>query len=184
MSPAPAPADDGDAAHLVAGTRLPDIALPSTLGGEINLGTWQGSAIIYVYPWTGRPGLADPQGWDEIAGAHGSTPETAGFRDRYARFLELGVEVFGLSTQDTEHQLELSVRLGLPFPLLSDAAFRMQKTLRLPTFEAGGAPYLRRLTLYVCDGRIGHLFYPVHPPEAHAVEVLDWLEPTRRRGGA
>ena len=141
-------------------------------------------AIIYVYPWTGRPGLADPQGWDEIAGAHGSTPETAGFRDRYARFLELGVEVFGLSTQDTEHQLELSVRLGLPFPLLSDAAFRMQKALRLPTFEAGGAPYLRRLTLYVCDGRIGHLFYPVHPPEAHAVEVLDWLEPTRRRGGA
>ena len=43
----------------------------------------------------------------------------------------LGVEVFGLSTQDMEHQLELSVRLGVPFPLLSDAAFRVQKALRL-----------------------------------------------------
>ncbi len=184
MSPAPAPADDGRAAHLVPGTRLPDIALPSTRGGEVNLGTLPEAAIIYVYPWTGRPGLADPQGWDDIAGAHGSTPETAGFRDAYVAFQALGIEVFGLSTQDTEHQLELSTRLAVPFPLLSDAAFRVQKALRLPTFEAGGAPYLRRLTLYVRDGRIGHVFYPVHPPEAHAVEVLAWLDPSRRRGGA
>jgi hypothetical protein len=69
MSPAPAPADDVGAAHLVPGTRFPDIALPATLGGEINLVTWQGSAIVYVYPWTGRPGLADPPGWDDIPGA-------------------------------------------------------------------------------------------------------------------
>jgi peroxiredoxin len=184
MSPAPAPADDGGAAHLVPGTRFPDIALPATLGGEINLVTWQGSAIVYVYPWTGRPGLADPPGWDDIPGAHGSTPETAGFRDAHVAFQALGIEVFGLSTQEFEHQLELSARLGVPFPLLSDAAFRVQKALRLPMFEAGGAPYLRRITLYVRDGRIGHVFYPVHPPEAHAVEVLAWLEPTRRRGGA
>jgi peroxiredoxin len=175
MSPNSVPADDGGAAHLVPGTRLPDIALPSTLGGEINLGTLRGAAIIYVYPWTGRPGLADPQGWDDIAGAHGSTPETAGFRDAYVAFQALGIEVFGLSTQDTEHQLELSARLGVPFPLLSDAAFRVQKALRLPTFEAGRTPYLRRLTLYVRDGRIGHVFYPVHPPETDASEVLAWL---------
>ena len=85
-----APVDDGGAAHLVPGTRLPDIALPSTRGGEINLGTRPGAAIVYVYPWTGRPGLADPPGWDDIAGAHGSTPETAGFRDHYATFPALG----------------------------------------------------------------------------------------------
>ena len=84
--------------------------------------------------------------------------------------------MFGLSTQDTEHQHELSVRLGVPFPLLSDAAFRVQKALRLPTFETGGAPYLRRLTLYVRDGSVGHVFYPVHPAETHAGEVLGWLQ--------
>jgi peroxiredoxin len=175
MSPNSMPVDDGGAAHLVPGTLLPDIALPSTRSGEVNLGTLPGAAIIYVYPWTGRPGLADPQGWDDIAGAHGSTPETAGFRDAYVAFQALGIEVFGLSTQDTEHQLELSARLGVPFPLLSDAAFRVQKALRLPTFEAGRTPYLRRLTLYVRDGRIGHVCYPVHPPETHASEVLAWL---------
>lgn len=170
-----APVDDGGAAHLVCGAILPDIALPSTSGGEINLGTRPDRAIVYVYPWTGRPGLPDPPGWDDIAGAHGSTPETAGFRDHYARFRALGVEVFGLSTQDTAYQRELSSRLGVPFAILSDETFRLQKALRLPTFAAGGTPYLKRLTLYVRYGRIGHVFYPVHPPETHAAEVLDWL---------
>ena len=184
MSPAPAPADDGGAAHLVPGTRLPDLALSSTRGGEVSLGSLPGAAIVYVYPWTGRSGLADPPGWDDIAGAHGSTPETAGFRDHYARFRELGVEVFGLSTQDIEHQQELSVRLGVPFAILSDAAFRVQKALRLPTFAAGGTLYPRRLTLYVRDGSVGHVFYPVHPPETHAGEVLAWLQAAGARSTA
>ena len=170
-----APVDDGGDAHLVPGASLPDIALPSTLGGEVNLGTRPGAAIVYVYPWTGRPGLPDPPGWDDIVGAHGSTPETAGFRDQYAGFRALGVEMFGLSTQDTAHQRELSSRLGVPFALLSDEKFQLQRALRLPTFPAGGTPYLKRLTLYVREGRIGRVFYPVHPPEAHAAEVLDWL---------
>jgi len=170
----PAPVDDGGAAHLRPGTELPDLALPSTLGGEVNLREVR-EAIAYIYPWTGRPGVADPPGWDDIPGAHGSTPETAGFRDHYPRFQTLGVAVLGVSAQDTAHQSELSSRLGVPFALLSDEAFRLQKALRLPTFPAGGKPYLKRLTLYVRDGRIAHTFYPVHPPETHAAEVLAWL---------
>ena len=171
--PTSPPTDDGGAAHLRG--MLPDIALASTLGDEVNLSKRAGAAIIYFYPWTGRPGLADPPGWDDIRGAHGSTPETEGFRDHYAGFGALGVEVLGVSTQSTAHQRELSDRLGIPFALLSDEEFRLQKALRLPTFDAGGRPYLKRLTLYVRDGRIGHVFYPVHPPETHAAEVLDWL---------
>jgi peroxiredoxin len=169
-----APVDDGGAAHL-RGAHLPGITLPSTLGGEVNLGTRPGAAIVYVYPWTGRPGLPDPPGWDDIAGAHGSTPETVGFRDRYVSFQSLAIEVFGVSTQSTAHHRELSDRLGLPFALLSDEEFRVQNGLRLPTVDAGGTRYLKRLTLYVCDGLIGHVFYPVHPPETHACEVLAWL---------
>jgi peroxiredoxin len=66
-------------------------------------------------------------------------------------------------------------RLGVPFALISDAAFELQRALRLPTFAAGGERYLTRLTLIVQDGRIGRAFYPVHPPDRHAREVLDWL---------
>lgn len=168
-------ANDGAAAHLVAGLALPDVELASTLGGTVNLAKLTGEAVVYVYPWTGRPGLSDPAGWDDIPGAHGSTPETEGFRDRFPEFRSLGVAVYGLSTQDTEHQRELSARLGVPFALLSDPQFRVQKALSLPTFAAGGAPYLKRLTLVVRDGRIAHVFYPVDPPATHAGEVISWL---------
>ena len=79
--PPRAPVDDGGARHLVGGLALPNVALPSTLGGTLNLSAQSGTAVIYFYPWTGRPGLADPPGWDDIPGAHGSTPEAEGFRD-------------------------------------------------------------------------------------------------------
>jgi peroxiredoxin len=172
------PVDDGAARHLV-GLALPDLALASTAGGAVNLRGLARAAIVYVYPWTGRPGVADPPGWDDIPGAHGSTPETAGFRDGYPSFTALGVDVLGLSAQGVAHQRELVARLGVPFAILSDGEFRFQTVLGLPTFAAGGERYLKRLTLYVEDGRIGHVFYPVHPPEAHAVEVLDWLRKER-----
>jgi peroxiredoxin len=175
-SPPPAPTDDGGARHLVAGVPVPDLALPSTIGAPVNLCTRRGPAIIYVYPWTGRPGVPDPPRWDDIPGAHGSTPESEGFRDVYERYAAHGIDVFGLSTQSTEHQQELSQRLRLPFSILSDEDMRFQSALALPTFLAGGVPYLKRLTLYVRDGSIVHTFYPVHPPGAHAGEVLVWLE--------
>jgi peroxiredoxin len=173
--PHPAPEDDGAADHLAPGLALPDMALVATVADRVNPSKLRGSAVLFVYPWTGRPGVADPPGWDDIPGAHGSTPETLGFRDRYRDFQALGIEVFGLSSQSGEHHRELAARLDVPFPLLSDEAFAFAGALRLPTFTAGAARYLKRLTLIVRDGRIGHVFYPVHPPGDHAREVLDWL---------
>jgi peroxiredoxin len=176
----PAPNDDGAARHLVNGLELPDIALPSSRGEMVNLGIRRGAAVVYVYPWTGRPGIADPPGWDDISGAHGSTPETEGFRDHYLKFRAQRIEVFGLSSQSAEHHGEFVARLAVPFPLLSDASFAFKQALNLPTFEAGGTPYLKRLTLLVRDGRIAHAFYPVKHPAAHARDVLDWLDEKRR----
>ncbi len=176
----PAPNDDGAARHLVNGLELPDIALPSSRGEMVTLGIRRGAAVVYVYPWTGRPGIADPPGWDDISGAHGSTPETEGFRDHYLKFRAQRIEVFGLSSQSAEHHGEFVARLAVPFPLLSDASFAFKQALNLPTFDAGGTPYLKRLTLLVRDGRIAHAFYPVKHPAAHARDVLDWLDEKRR----
>lgn len=174
-APGPVPSDYDGARHLVAGMRLPSLTLPSTKGGEVNLAERKGTVIVYVYPWTGRHGYDDPPGWDDIAGAHGSTPETAGFRDLYQAFRNLGVDVFGLSTQSPEHQRELDVRLALPFAVLSDESFGFQAALKLPTFMAGDIAYLRRLTFVVQNGCIQHVIYPVDHPEGHAADVLDWL---------
>ena len=174
LRPWPAPADDGGARHLARGQAMPDLALPTTTGETVSFARLAGRAVVFCYPWTGRPGAANPPGWDDIAGAHGSTPEAEGFRDLYTAFADLDVAVFGLSTQPTEYQRELADRLALNYALASDAEFRFARALRLPVFEAGGERYLKRLTLVLGDGRIEFVFYPVHPPDAHAREVLAW----------
>jgi len=175
MSAASPPVDDGGARHLRRGRRLPDLALSASRGEAVNLARVAGRAIVYCYPWTGRPGLANPEGWDDIPGAHGSTPQSEGFRDLYDGFRQVGAEVFGLSTQRTDYQRELAQRLHLPFALLSDADFLWQRALGLPTFTADNVTYLKRLTLAIKDGAIERIYYPVHPPAAHAREVCAWL---------
>ncbi|MBO0766255.1 MAG: peroxiredoxin [Hyphomicrobiaceae bacterium] len=172
--------DDGGARHLKRRQRMPDLDLPTTAGRSVNLARVPGMAIVYCYPWTGRPGLANPPGWDDIPGAHGSTPEAEGFRDLHAGFRQAGAAVYGLSTQTTDDQRELVERLGLRFELISDTGLALQRALGLPTFTAGDVTYLKRLTLAVSDGRIVRVYYPVSLPAAHAREVCAWLGMIRR----
>ncbi len=97
----PAPVDDGAADHL-AGLRIPALALPSTLGGVVDLAAAAAErAVFYCYPRTGTPGEPLPTGWDAIPGARGCTPEACAFRDHHAELAALGARVFGISTQTT-----------------------------------------------------------------------------------
>jgi len=161
--------------HLRPGLSLPDMSLATTEGAAISLATLPGGSLVIVYPWTGRPGLPNPPNWDDIPGAHGSTPELEGFRDLSAGFAKHGVALFGLSTQTTDYQRAMVKRLGLPFSILSDVEREFSNRLGLPAFVTGGDTYLKRLTLLIEDGRIAHLFYPVREPERHAEQVLFWL---------
>jgi peroxiredoxin len=172
----PAPSDDGAARHL-PGLAMAPVALASTTGATVRLDALgDGRTVLYVYPMTGRPGAALPDGWDEIPGARGCTPEACAFRDHHADLLAAGAgAVYGLSSQSTEDQAEAAARLHLPFALLSDQGLQLAELLRLPTFEADGVPRYRRLTLIVTAGAIEHVFYPIFPPDAHAGEVLRWL---------
>ena len=170
----PVPVDDGACAHL-PGTLLPAVLLPSTTGTAIELARWPGRLVVYCYPMTGQPGVPLPPGWDTIPGARGCTPQACAFRDHYAELRALGVEVFGLSTQDTASQREARERLHLPFPLLSDHQLHFARALRLPTFEVEGRAFLKRLTLIARNGRIEHVFYPVFPPNQNAEQVVQWL---------
>ena len=96
---------------------------------------------------TGKPGVPLPEGWDEIPGARGCTPQSCSFRDHHSELSELGADVFGLSAQDTEYQREMAERLHLPFLVLSDDNFKFCEAMRLPTFEVNGMRLLKRVTL-------------------------------------
>jgi peroxiredoxin len=170
----PVPEDDGAADHL-AGTTLPPVALRATDGTSVRLDELEGRTVVFAYPRTGRPGEPSPGGddeWDAIPGARGCTPQACSFRDEHARFAAADARVFGLSTQDTAYQQEATERLHLPYSLLSDERLELATALGLPTFEVDGITLLKRLTLFLRDGAIESVIYPVFPPNRSAEQAL------------
>ena len=136
--------------------------------------------MVYIYPRTGVPGQALPDGWDEIPGARGCTPQSCAFRDHFGELTRLGVKhLYGLSTQDIAYQQEAASRLHLPFAILSDEKLAFAKALNLPTFTAAGMTLLKRMALVIDDGVIVKAFYPVFPPDKNAEEVITWLQASR-----
>jgi peroxiredoxin len=175
----PAPVDDGAARHL-PGTRLPDIALPATDGGEVNLAALRGRTVVYAYPRTGVPGQPLPEGWDAMPGARGCTPQSCAFRDHFAELKALGVsQLYGISTQDTAYQKEAAERLHLPFAILSDEQLAFTRALNLPTFSVDGMTLIRRMAWVIDDGVITHVFYPVFPPDKSAEDVAAWIQASK-----
>jgi peroxiredoxin len=172
----PAPVDDGAADHL-PGSTVPNVSLPSTQGGEVSLAdAAQGRVVVYVYPRTGTPGVPAPEGWDDIPGARGCTPQSCAFRDAHQELAQHGAALIGISTQTPEEQGEFAQREHIPYPLLSDHGLVLAQRVGLPTFEAGGLQLYKRLTFVAEHCRIAKVFYPVFPPDRNAHEVLAWLE--------
>ena len=170
----PIPSDDGACEHL-ENMLMPDVSLWSTDDQKINLSRLSGWNVIFCYPMTGRPGVAIPEGWVQIPGAAGCTPQACSYRDNHAELKRNGVGVYGISTQTSEAQKEASNRLGLPYPLLSDVDHSLSSALKLPLLEVGGLKLIKRLTLILKDGVIKKCFYPVFPPDKNVVDVIDWL---------
>jgi peroxiredoxin len=171
----PVPQDDGAARHLT-GMRLPSLPLEATDGSQVDLSKFPGRTVVYIYPRTGVPGRSMPEGWNEIPGARGCTPQSCGFRDHFTELKRLGVaRVFGLSTQDSAYQREAVERLHLPFAVLSDERLELARALKLPTFEVAGMTLLKRMALVIDDALITKVFYPVFPPDKNAEEVITWL---------
>jgi peroxiredoxin len=172
----PAPVDDGAANHL-PGSDVPAVALPSTLGGELDLAeAARERLVVYVYPRTGVPGEPSPDGWDDIPGARGCTVQSCTFRDAREELARHGARLVGISAQTPAEQAEFAAREHIPYPLLSDHELRLADAMGLPTFQTSGLHLYKRLTFVAEQGRIVKVFYPVFPPDRNAGEVLAWLD--------
>jgi peroxiredoxin len=175
----PVPIDDGAALHL-PGSEVPSVALPSTLGGELDLAeAAEERLVVYVYPRTGKPGEPLLDGWDDIPGARGCTPQSCAFRDTEQELARHGATLIGISAQTPAEQAEFAQREHIPYPLLSDRELELADELGLPTFETSGLELYKRLTFVAEEGRIVKVFYPVFPPDRNAGDVLAWLTENR-----
>jgi peroxiredoxin len=178
----PVPLDDGSCDHL-PGLLWPSVSLLSTNGRRVSLAAVEAEwVVVYFYPRTGLPDQDPPGGlaaWDSIPGVRGCTPQACSYRDHYSELIRRGIQVFGISTQDSDYQREAVNRLHLPFELLSDSELELARALRLPTFSVAGYTLIKRLTLIGSGGCIERCFYPVFPPDADAENVLSYIDGRR-----
>lgn len=171
----PVPVDDGACNHL-RNFRVPSIQLQSTSGATINPGEMTGTTVLFFYPMTGKPESPPMIGWNDIPGARGCTPQTCSFRDNFSNLENLGVTVYGVSSQSSADQKEASDRLALPYELLSDSDFELVRAMNLPTFRYQSSTFIKRITVIARDGVIVKTFYPVFPPDKNVDDVIVWLE--------
>ncbi len=170
----PVPVDDGACDHL-EGMSFHSLLIKTTSDRSVDLSKIKGTVVVFFYPMIGNPDSPPMPDWNEIPGARGCTPQTCSYRDNYDQLSELGVTVYGASSQVIKDQKESADRLGLPFELLNDSEFKLTESLKLPTFEYLGEKMIKRLTLVTVDGMIRKVFYPVFPPDQNVDQVIAWL---------
>jgi peroxiredoxin len=172
----PIPEEDGGCDHLL-NAQIPDISLPNQDDNLLKLSRLDTfRLVLYCYPMTGHPERALPINWDSIPGARGCTSETCSFRDNYDELIKLNAVPIGISTQSIQDQKEMTLRLKIPYDVLSDNNLNFVDQMKLPTFQIGGKVFIKRLTLIVEKSFIKKVFYPIFPPDKHIKEVIEWLK--------
>ena len=175
----PGPDDDGAADHL-PGSEVPSVALPSTLGGEVDLAqAARERLVVYVYPRTGVPGEPLLDGWDDIPGARGCTPQSCAFRDTQSELARHGAALIGISAQTppSRPSSPSASTSRIPCSATTSSSSPTRWACR-PSRPAASTLY-KRLTFVAEQGRIVKVFYPVFPPDRNAGDVLAWLEGCR-----
>ena len=172
----PKPEQDGACSHLL-NTMIPPISLYTQNSSLLKINrTDTFRLVIYCFPMTGHPEKTLPENWNLIPGATGCTAQTCAFRDHYDQLVVQNSIPIGVSTQSIEDLKEMTVRLKIPYDVLSDQQLLLAKALKLPTFAIKEKVYSKRLTLIVEKSVIKHIFYPIFPPDKHINDVLDWLK--------
>jgi len=156
---------------------FPNISLPNQEGNLLRLHRLDTFRIVfYFYPMTGRPDKPLPENWNNIPEAKGCTLQTCFFRDNYDKIISLNALPIGISTQTVDDNKEMTLRLRVPYDVLSDEKLELRNALNLPMFSINKKKYLKRITLIIEKNIIKKVFYPIYSMDKHIEEVLKWLK--------
>lgn len=144
--------------EIKIGDSCPLFSLPDSQGRAIDMQEFIGKKILvlFFYPKDDTPGC---------------TKEACAFRDAYADFLDLGCEVFGISSDDASSHQAFQDKHQLPYPLLADTQKKVRQLFGVPRSLFGLIP--GRVT-YVVDlnGKIAGIFNSQTNPVGHIKEAL------------
>ena len=169
--------ENDDACDHLKGKIIPNISLLTQDNSYLKLyreDTFR--LVFFCFSMTGHPEKPLPNNWDNIPGAQGCTSQQCSIRDNYDEIIVNNALPIGLSTQSIEDLKEMTLRLRIPYDVLSDINLTFSSSLDLPTFTVDNNSYIKRLTLIVEQTVIKHVFYPIFPPDQHVKEVIKWLE--------
>jgi peroxiredoxin Q/BCP len=140
------------------GDNCPAFSLPDSQGKEIHVNEYLGQKILvlFFYPKDDTPGC---------------TKEACAFRDAYADFVELGCEVFGISSDASNAHQVFQQKHQLPYPLLSDTQKKVRQLFGVPASLFGLLP--GRVSYVVgLDGKVAGIFNSQTNPVGHITEAL------------
>ena len=149
---------------LAVGTQAPEFTTTDQDGAKRSLSDFRGKKVIlYFYPKDNTPGC---------------TKEACAFRDQFAAFRQLNVEILGVSVDSASSHKSFAQKYALPFTLLADPEKRLVEAYGVwGEKNLYGKKYMgtNRMT-YVIDeaGKIAAVF-PRVKPEKHAGELLTIL---------
>jgi peroxiredoxin Q/BCP len=150
---------------LVVGTQAPEFTTTDQDGKTRSLSDFKGQKVLlYFYPK------------DNTAGC---TKEACGFRDHFAEFRELGVEILGVSVDQEKSHKSFVQKYDLPFTLLADTDKHLVKAYEVWGEKTlYGKKYMgtNRVTYLIDEaGKIAAVF-PRVKPDKHAEEILAMLQ--------
>ena len=137
---------------LQVGDPAPDFTLPNQDGESVQLSSLKGQRVIlYFYPKDDTPGC---------------TKEACNFRDRWGRFEDHNIKVFGISKDNAASHTKFISKHSLPFTLLTDeepcAVASLYDSYGLKKFMGREYMGMMRHTVVIdVEGRIERLYLKV-----------------------
>jgi peroxiredoxin Q/BCP len=146
------------------GKAAPTFSLPDQTGTRHNLQDCKGNIVlVYFYPKALTPGC---------------TVQACGLRDSSRQLEELGVQVFGISTDPLRLLQKFVEKQKLNFPLLSDEDHAVAEKYGVwGPKKFMGREYVglhRKSFIIDREGKLRHIIEKVNT-KTHHQDVLDWI---------
>ena len=149
---------------LEAGTKAPEIVLNDKDGNEVKLSDFKGQrVVVYFYPRDNTPGC---------------TRQACAFRDEFAEYKKLGIQVMGISKDSEASHQRFAEKNELPFVLLADPELKAIKDYDVwqekKMYGKVAMGVVRSTYLIGEDGMIEKVWKKAKP-DTNAKEILEYI---------